>query len=55
VDSSPSWFAFNYMELLKPQAVKDLRTLLKSAKIESWDDAGPAAGVKTGADEEVPF
>jgi hypothetical protein len=46
---------FNYMELLKPSSVKDLRTLLKGAKIESWDDAGPAAGVKTGADEEVPF
>lgn len=51
-------YNFNYMNLLKPMSPKDMRLLLKSSKIEQWDNSSKGSfGGKadTSVDEEVPF
>lgn len=49
---------FNYWEVLKPKSPQDMRTFLKSGKVEDpdADSSGPAAtGGDGAADENIPF
>lgn len=54
---------FNYWEVLKPKSPKDLRDVLRGAKIEKDDDSSGGGGSKSGeggggggkADDDIPF
>jgi hypothetical protein len=54
----PKIAPFNYLSLFEPKSAKDVRSFLKGAKIEGWDDSkggGEKGGGGSSADEEVPF